>query len=106
MQHIKRIVFSIILTVTLSPLTGLAKQAGFNTHVYNGSVKTNLTRILQKQAHWRVIWKAPVDYQWIGNQRLQGEDVFAVTEQIITQLPLQAVFYQGNKVVVIQARTL
>ena len=60
----------------------------------SGSLKENLERIMGRY-HWRVIWKAPYDYNFDG--RVTGSSLPNVIEKLIKPFPLRAVMYMSNR---------
>lgn len=72
--------------------------------VRSGSLKRNVEHIV-RQAHWgQVVWSLPYDYRWVGVSHIQGRSVQAVLGKLLANYPVQAVFYQQNRVVQIKAR--
>lgn len=67
----------------------------------SGSLKENLERIMSRY-HWRVIWKAPFDYNFDG--RVTGSSLPNVVEKLLQPFPLQAVMYMSNRTVAIVPR--
>ncbi len=57
---------------------------------------------------WQLLWELPVDYAVEANTRLHGtfEEAVAVVARSMesAQIPMKAVFYQGNKVLRIMAK--
>lgn len=68
-----------------------------------GSLKTNLERILRRY-HWRVVWKAPYDYNFDG--RVTGSSLANTIQKVLQPFPLQAVMYKANRTVTIVPRRL
>jgi hypothetical protein len=64
----------------------------------SGSLKENLERILGRY-HWKVIWKAPYDYNFDG--RVTGASLPNVVEKLLKPFPLQAVMYMANRTIAI-----
>lgn len=67
----------------------------------SGSLKENMERIMRRY-HWRVVWKAPYDYNFDG--RVTGSSLPNVLEKILQPFPLQAVMYMSNRTVAVVAR--
>ena len=67
----------------------------------SGSLKENLERIMGRY-HWKVIWKAPYDYNFDG--RVTGSSLPNVVEKLLQPFPLQAVMYMSNKTLAIVPR--
>jgi hypothetical protein len=68
----------------------------------SGSLKENLERIMGRY-HWKVIWKAPYDYNFDG--RVTGASLPNVVEKLLQPFPLQAVMYMSNRTLTIVPRT-
>ena len=67
----------------------------------SGSLKENFERIMGRY-HWKVIWKAPYDYNFDG--RVTGSSLPNVVEKLLQPFPLQAVMYMSNRTVAIIPR--
>lgn len=67
----------------------------------SGSLKENLERIMGRY-HWKVIWKAPYDYNFDG--RVTGSSLPNVVEKLLQPFPLQAVMYMSNRTVAVVPR--
>lgn len=67
----------------------------------SGSLKENLERIMTRY-HWKVIWKAPYDYNFDG--RVIGGSLPNVVEKLLQPFPLQAVMYMSNRTLAIVPR--
>jgi hypothetical protein len=72
---------------------------------YPGSLKANIERIAARKGWAQVVWQPRYDYQWTGKTRFEG-DFPEMLSQVLRNYPLQAVFYQGNHVLVITPRNL
>jgi len=68
----------------------------------SGSLKENLERIMGRY-HWKVIWKAPFDYNFDG--RVTGSSLPNVVEKLLQPFPLQAVMYMSNRTLAVVPRT-
>jgi len=69
----------------------------------SGSVKENLERIMDRY-HWKVIWKAPFDYNFDG--RISGTNRDEVIQKLLSPFPLQARLYRANQVMIIVPRKM
>lgn len=67
----------------------------------SGSLKENLERIMGRY-HWKVIWKAPNDYNFDG--RIAGSSLPNVVEKLLQPFPLQAVMYMSNRTMTVVAK--
>lgn len=67
----------------------------------HGSIKDNLERIM-KRYRWRVIWRAPYDYNFDG--RVTGSNLNNVVEKLLQPFPLQAVMYMSNRTMAVYPR--
>lgn len=68
----------------------------------SGSLKENLERIMGRY-HWRVVWKAPYDYNFDG--RVTGSSLPNVVEKLLQPFPLQAVMYMSNRTMAVVPRS-
>lgn len=68
----------------------------------SGSLKENLERIMDRY-HWKVIWKAPYDYNFDG--RITGSSLPNVIEKLLKPFPLQARLYMSNRTMVVITRS-
>ncbi len=67
----------------------------------SGSLKENLERIMSRY-HWRVVWKAPYDYNFDG--RVTGSSLPNVVEKLLQPFPVQAVMYMSNRTLAVVPR--
>jgi len=67
----------------------------------SGSLKENIERIMSRY-HWRVIWKAPYDFNFYG--RVTGSSLPNVIEKLLQPFPLQAQMYMSNRTLAIVPR--
>lgn len=67
----------------------------------SGSLKENLERIMSLY-HWRVIWKAPYDYNFDG--KITGSSLQNVVEKLLKPFPVQAVMYMSNRTLAVVPR--
>jgi hypothetical protein len=74
--------------------------------VYSGSLKENLSRIAKNYGWKEVVWLVDTDYQWVGQVTIQEKNIYSLLTRILKNYPLQAVFYEGNHVLVITPRNV
>jgi len=67
----------------------------------SGSLKENIERIMGRY-HWKVIWKAPYDYNFDG--RVTGGSLASVMEKLLKPFPLKAVMYMSNRTLTVVPR--
>lgn len=67
----------------------------------SGSLKENIERIMGRY-RWRVIWKAPFDYNFDG--RVTGSSLPNVIEKLLKPFPLQGVMYMSNRTLTVSPR--
>ncbi len=79
----------------------LGQPAAIYAVSISGSLKENLERIMSRY-HWRVIWKAPYDYNFDG--RVTGASLPNVIEKLLQPFPLQAVMYMSNRTLAVIPR--
>jgi hypothetical protein len=68
----------------------------------SGSLKENIEHIMHRY-HWRVVWKAPYDYNFDG--RVVGTSLPNVIDKLLQPFPLQAVMYMSNRTLAIVPRS-
>jgi hypothetical protein len=71
-----------------------------------GSLKANIERIARENGWSKVVWNPDEDYTWVTYTKISKPSFAAIMQTILANYPLQAVFYQGNKVLLIQPRTM
>ncbi len=79
----------------------LGRPAAVYAISVSGSLKENIERIMDRY-HWRVVWKAPFDYNFDG--RVTGSSLPNVIEKLLKPFPLQAVLYMSNRTIAIVPR--
>lgn len=80
----------------------LGQPAAIYAVSISGSLKENLERIMSRY-HWRVVWKAPYDYNFDG--RITGTNLPNVIQKLLKPFPLQAVMYMSNRTLIIVSRS-
>lgn len=87
------------------PFLNRFPRVGHPTTVYavsvSGSLKENLERIMGRY-HWRVVWKAPYDYNFDG--RVTGSSLPHVIQKLVQPFPLQARMYLSNRTLAVVPR--
>ncbi len=86
-----------------SEYANLGRAASVYAVSVSGSLKENIERIM-KRYHWRVVWKAPYDYNFDG--RVTGSSLPNVIQKLLQPFPLQAVMYMSNRTVAIVPRQI
>lgn len=81
----------------------LGRPAAIYAISISGSLKENLERIMDRY-HWKVIWKAPYDYNFDG--RMSGSSLPDVIQKLLKPFPLQAVMYMSNRTMMIVPRVV
>jgi len=81
--------------------SNLGRPAAVYAISVSGSLKENIERIMDRY-HWKVIWKAPYDYNFDG--RVHGSSLPNVMEKLLKPFPLQAVLYMSNRTMTITPR--
>jgi hypothetical protein len=79
----------------------LGRPAAVYAISVSGSLKENIERIMDRY-HWKVIWKAPYDYNFDG--RVHGTSLPNVMEKLLRPFPLQAVLHVPNGIMVVSPR--
>ena len=84
------------------PLPALAPVR--STTLVPGALRAQLTDIAQQWGWQQVVWRVPHDYQWYGHVQFKAKTLFALYSKLLAPYPIQAVFYQGNHVLVFVPR--
>ncbi len=84
-----------------SQFANLGRPAAVYAISVSGSLKENVERIMDRY-HWKVIWKAPYDYNFDG--RITGTSLPDVIQKLLNPFPLQAVLYMSNRTMTIIPR--
>lgn len=84
-----------------SQFANLGRPAAIYAISVSGSLKENLERIMRRY-HWRVVWKAPYDYNFDG--RVTGSSLPNVVEKLLNPFPLKAKLFMSNRTMVVVAR--
>ena len=84
-----------------SQYANLGQPAPIYAVSISGSLKENVERIMNRY-HWKVIWKAPYDYNFDG--KVTGSSLPNVIEKLLQPFPLQAVMYMSNRTLAIVPR--
>lgn len=71
-----------------------------------GSLQQNIIRIGHHYGWQTVVWNAQDDYTWVGKATISSDSVQGILSKILVNYPLQAQFYQGNRVLAIVPRNL
>ncbi len=83
------------------------KRAALRQVVFTpGSLRTNVERVARKFQWNRVIWNSPNDYRWVTYTKIRRDNLQDILRIVLVDYPIQAVFYEGNHVLVIQPRTV
>jgi hypothetical protein len=81
--------------------SGMGRPAAVYAISVSGSLKENIERIMDRY-HWKVIWKAPYDYNFDG--RITGNSLPDVMQKLLSPFPLQAMLYMSNRTMTITPR--
>ena len=66
-----------------------------------GSLRANLRRLAQQFGWNKLIWKVPNDYTIPSPFKITSTSFANIVSQLLTDLPVKAVFYEANKTIVI-----
>lgn len=75
-------------------------------HLHPGSLRYNLQRIAANHGWPQVVWMPPEDYRWVGETQIAAPNLREALAIVLKAYPLQAIFYSGNHILAIQARTI
>lgn len=84
------------------PVPAVAPQRG--TTLVPGALRAQLTAIAHQWGWSQVVWQVGHDYQWYGHVQFKSNTVYALFSKLLAPYPIQAVFYQGNHVLVFVPR--
>lgn len=73
---------------------------------YPGSLQKNIERIAKQFGWTDIIWQSDNDYAWAGKAKFVNNTLPDILGKVLRSYPLQAVFYQGNHVLVISPRNI
>lgn len=73
-------------------------------HVTTGSLKANVQRMVRQSGWGQVVWNVPNDYRWTGNITITSTSIQGALSQLLGPYPIQAVFYDTNRIVDIEPR--
>lgn len=83
---------------------GVLEGRPINYHVRPGSLKANVQSMVE-QSHWgQVVWNIPNDYRWVGDITITATSIQDALAQLLSPYPVQAIFYETNRVVDIEPR--
>ena len=71
-----------------------------------GSLKQNVERIARANGWSNLVWKPRHDYKWTGTTKITAYSLQGIYKKMLQHYPVQAVFYEGNHVLVIVPRDL
>ena len=74
--------------------------------IHSGSLKANILRIAKENGWEQVLWHVPSDYQWVGETKISAPTIEKIFKKLLADYPVQAIFYKGNHILLIQPRTL
>lgn len=80
----------------------LGRPAAVYAISISGSIKENIERIMERY-HWRVVWKAPFDYNFDG--RVCGSSLPNVIQKLLKPFPLQGKMFMSNRTLLVTERT-
>ena len=84
-----------------------APRLRLKTAVFHpGSLRMNIIQNARRFGWRRVIWTATNDYRWVSYTRVKSRSLQGILRKVLMGYPVQAIFYQGNHVLVIKPRTL
>lgn len=100
--------FSSAATGMTDPLTGStsiisAQYQPYALHVYPGTLKSNLQRIMKTQ-NWKMLWNSKYDYHVISEATIHGRNFQDALNKLLLNYPMQAVFYNQNDIMTIVSR--
>ncbi len=74
--------------------------------IYPGSLKGNIQRLARYFGWPQMVWNTQEDFRWVGKTIIQANNFSGILQRLLQSYPLQATFYRGNHVLVINPRTI
>lgn len=71
-----------------------------------GSLRWNILRLAHRFGWPTVVWLPKQNYRWVGKTKIRAMNIQGLMRVLLKHYPLQAIFYEGNHVLVIATRTL
>lgn len=99
-------VMQLPLLAAPSPLPVPAVAPVRSTTLQPGPLRAQLTEIAQQWGWQQVVWQLPHDYQWYGHVQFKAGTLPILFSKLLAPYPIQAVFYQGNHVLVFVPRRI
>ncbi|OGT67388.1 MAG: hypothetical protein A3J38_04875 [Gammaproteobacteria bacterium RIFCSPHIGHO2_12_FULL_45_9] len=94
-----------VVAQQVSPQTMALMRIQKRVTFYSGSLKENIEHAAAAFGWPQVVWVPAYDYQWVGDTTFNSS-LPALLKNVLHDYPLQAVFYEGNHVLVIIPRNL
>ena len=94
------------MAFAFSTRTDTSSGHGVVMTVMPGSLKGNIQRMAKKAGWPTFVWAVNGDYTWVGKTKMHAQSFAGIMQQLLKDYPVQANFYQGNKVLAIVPRTL
>lgn len=73
-------------------------------HIRTGSLKDNVQRMVNQSGWGQMVWNVPNDYRWVGDISITATSIQGALNQLLGPYPVQAVFYDTNRIVDIEPR--
>ena len=73
---------------------------------FPGTVRANVEKVAYANGWKKVVWQSQNNYKWDTATKITACSVKEIMARMLVGYPLQAVFYEGNHVLVIQSRTI
>lgn len=106
MTIISRCLITFVVITVLMTTVSMGMAVGPSADMYPGSLQGNINRLSRVYGWPQVVWNVPDDYHWVGHVRVAANNLPDILRSILMNYPLQADFYEGNHILVIQPRTL
>ena len=93
------------LVLLCCALTSWSAPKLYAVQIQSGSLNKAL-KTLSIQFGWTLKWQVPSDYAWTGKVTIKGHNLPEILQTLLKDFPVQANFYQGNRVLVVSPRAL
>jgi hypothetical protein len=84
----------------------IAAPSDVSVTIYPGSLKANVERLATYFKWKNFVWQPSEDFNWVGKTKMHAHSFMGIMQTLLANYPLQATFYEGNRVLVVGVRTL
>lgn len=86
-----------------SSTTFKSNYVPYELHVYPGTLKSNLERLMEK-SQFKLLWNSKYDYRVVSEASIKGKNFNDALNNLLKNYPVNAVFYEQNNIMTIVSR--